>query len=370
MPDVLFVSKPVAPPWNDSSKNLVRDVARSLARHTPIVMGRVGQMNPLGIGRVAPVYARGSRASFSPRLRDNLGVLTHLLLGPSADVWHFFFAPNPKASLAGKLAARSRRVPTVHTVCSMPPEAAALGNLVFADVTVALSRRAHDRFVSEGVHRDALRLIPPCVPPLAEPTRARRSELRVKHGLPESALVWIYPGDLEHGGGASITVRGFATSGRRDAVLLMACREKTAQAAGAQSELIEQTRRWGIDTRVRWVGESPHIHELLALSDFVLLPNRSPFAKMDYPLVALEAMCMARPVVVGMGTPAAELAEDGGAIAIETDGEALAEAIEKLSSDTAGCEALGRRARQLTLQKFSPRVVATAYEGLYEELLG
>ena len=27
---VLFVSKPVEPPWNDSSKNLVRDVASCL----------------------------------------------------------------------------------------------------------------------------------------------------------------------------------------------------------------------------------------------------------------------------------------------------------------------------------------------------
>ncbi|MDH4281277.1 MAG: hypothetical protein OEV36_01370 [Myxococcales bacterium] len=39
MAQVLYVSKPVAPPWNDSSKNLVRDVAGHLRRHRPIVMG-------------------------------------------------------------------------------------------------------------------------------------------------------------------------------------------------------------------------------------------------------------------------------------------------------------------------------------------
>ena len=34
MPSVLYVSKPVAPPWNDSSKNLVRDLALALAPDT------------------------------------------------------------------------------------------------------------------------------------------------------------------------------------------------------------------------------------------------------------------------------------------------------------------------------------------------
>ncbi len=38
MPEVLFVSKPVAPPWNDSNKNLVRDLARGMTRYRPHVM--------------------------------------------------------------------------------------------------------------------------------------------------------------------------------------------------------------------------------------------------------------------------------------------------------------------------------------------
>ena len=80
---------------------------------------------------------------------------------------------------------------------------------------------------------------------------------------------------------------------------------------------------------------NPHIHELLALSDFVVMVNRTAYAKMDYPLVALESMCLARPVLVGKGTPSAELAEGGGAVAVETSGEALAEAIESLSADEA-----------------------------------
>ena len=352
MADVLFVSKPVAPPWNDSSKNLARDIVGHLRRHRPIL-----------------IEQRGAAATpFSPGLRQNAGVLRHLLWDANADIWHFFFTPNRKSSSAARFAAAVRRVPTVHTVCSLPKEGAALDKLVFADVTVVLSRLAHDRFGASGVSDASLRLIPPSVPPLSEPSAVDRGEFREKHGLPESAEVWIYPGDLEHGGGAEVALEGFAAYGRRDALLLMACRDKTRASRPARAALVDQARRWGIETQLRWLGETPDIHELLALSDFTVLPNPSPYAKMDYPLVALEAMCMGRPVLVAKGTPAEELAEDGAAVAVAPTGGALAAAVAALSADDQGREVLGREARALALRRFSPATVTAEYEVLYEAL--
>jgi phosphatidylinositol alpha-1,6-mannosyltransferase len=370
MAEVLFVSKPVAPPWNDSSKNLVRDIAGNLQRHSPVLMGRPGQVCPVDGGRVEPVYGAATDAGFAPSVRENLGVLRHLLVGPSSDLWHFFFAPNPKSSAAGRFAGAIRRVPSVHTVCSVPAEDVAVRGLLFADVTVALSRFAYERFVQEGVGASALRVIPPSVPPLPQPTSVGRRDLRKKHDVPGHAPVWIYPGDLEFGGGAEIALQGFAAWNRPEAVLLMACRRKTPQSDEALSRLAAQAQRWGIESQVRWVGETRHIHELLALSDFVVMVNRTAYAKMDYPLVALESMCLARPVLVGAGTPSAELAESGGAVAVETDGEALAAAIETLCTDEVECAKVGARARALATSRFSPREVAGAYELLYEEIHG
>ncbi|KPK66322.1 MAG: hypothetical protein AMS21_02615 [Gemmatimonas sp. SG8_38_2] len=368
MAEVLFVSKPVAPPWNDSSKNLVRDIAGHLQRYSPVLMGRPNQASPIERGRVEAVYGAASSGGFAPSARENLGVLRHLLFGRSTDLWHFFFAPNLKTSSAGRLAGAIRRVPSVHTVCSVPTEGVGVRKLLFADSTVALSRSAYERFRQEGVSESALRVIPPSVPPLAEPTSLERAQLRKKHELPEAAAIWIYPGDLEFGGGAEIALQGFAAWNRLDSMLLMACRRKTSRADEAAFRLHAKAKQWGIGARVRWVGETQHIHELLAVSDFVVLANQTAYAKMDYPLVALESMCLARPVLVGKGTPAAELAEDGGAVAVETSGEALAEAIESLSADEASIRAVGRRARALAISKFSPQEVANAYELLYDEI--
>lgn len=147
----------------------------------------------------------------------------------------------------------------------------------------------------------------------------------------------------------------------------MACRLKTPQADEALSRLRDQARRWGIGSPIRWLGETRHIHQLLALSEFVVMVNRTVHAKMDYPLMA-ESMCLARPVFVRKGSPAAELADGGGGVAAETNGEALAEAIQSLSADDASYAEVGRKPRALAMSKFSPQEVATAYERLYEEL--
>ena len=369
MAEVLFVSKPVAPPWNDSSKNLVRDVAGHLTLHSPVLMGRPGEPNPIDRGRVVPVYTASS-GGFSPRARDNLRVLRYLLVRSRVPLWHFFFAPNWRSSAAGGLARSLRRVPSVHTLCSTPAEGVDIDGVRFADVTVALSRSTYERLLDAGAPENEIRCIPPSVPPLPEPTPLERVALRSKYRLPESSPVWIYPGDLELGGGAEIALRGFAEWNRSDAALLMACRHKTARAAGALANLKAQARHWGIADQVRWLGERPDIHDLLALSDFVVMVNESTYAKMDYPLVVLEAMSMARPVLVGRATPSAELAASGGVVAVDANGEALANAVEGLSSDDARRDGLGQAGRSWALSRFSPSAIAAAYERIYEELHG
>lgn len=368
MAEVLFVSKPVCPPWNDSSKNLARDLARSLQRHTAVVMTRRGRDGLSGVPRAAAVYPSARGSSFSPSLVDNAGVLAYLLLGSDADVWHFFFAPNRRSSVAAQIATSARRVPCVHTVCSLPSEIESVTRSLFADITVVLSRFAEARFLDAGVRASSLRLIPPAVAPLPSPTQADRTTLRRAHGIESSAAVWIFAGDVGPGGGALEAIDAFAASGLNDGRLLVACRDKTARSVEARTTLVERARRLGIADRVLWKGDTPKIHELLALSDLVVLPARSHAAKMDYPLVVLEAMCLERPVIVAEGAPAAELADQGGAVAVPPTADAVAAAATTLLSDSDAALALGRTARKRVLASHTPEVVGAQYETLYDEL--
>ena len=374
MPSILFVSKPVAPPWNDSSKNLVRDVASHLGRHSATVLTRKGSESGLhGVASEA-VYA-AQTTEYAPALADNARVLRRLLLGRRNDVWHFFFAPNSKSSAAGRLAARVRRVRTVQTVCSAPAEGANLHAVLFADRVVVLSRHTEQRLLDAGIARERVVRIPPAVGALEERDQAARMATRDQLGLPRERAVVVYPGDLEFSSAAERTLRAHAQlvaeAGSAAAApwLVIACRAKTARAREAEHALRALVRELKVEDSVSFLGETRAIHDLLATADVVALPAENLYAKMDLPLVLIEAMLLARPTVLAAGTAAAELAEGGAALAIEPTEAAIAQAISTLLRDPALRARLGATARAAALERHDPRAIAARHDALYDELL-
>lgn len=364
-----MVSKPVAPPWNDSSKNLVRDVASHLPRHNATIMVARGSRPALPGVSSAPVYAP-KRGRFAPGLADNARVMLHLVTGAHHDVWHFFFAPNPRSSAAGRWAARMRRVATVQTVCSAPAEHADIARLLFADRTIVLSRYTEQRVLAAGVPRAALRCIPPAVMPIDPATREQAVQARELLGLPQGRALIVFPGDLEVSGAAERVLRAHAELRRsRDVMLAMACRAKTAHAHAHEQRLRELSQTLGSAADVAWLGETAHIHALLGTADVVALPAENLYAKMDLPLVLIEAMLLGRPVITAQDTPAAELCEGGAALAVAPDVEATTALLARLLDDEAERRALGERARDAALSRFHPAKVAEAYAAVYDELL-
>lgn len=368
MPSVLYVSKPVAPPWNDSSKNLVRDLALGLTRYSPAVMTRRGEDHSLGSTVEAdPIYP-ASAGGFAPGMKDNARVMGRLLIGRAPDLVHFFFAPNPKSSAAGRLATTLRRMPSVHTICSAPREEQAAARVLFADKNVVLSAHTEARMLAAGVPRERLVRIPPAIAPLTPPSAAAVASGRALFDLPATAPLLCYPGDLEFGRGALTVLEAFAAMPQRDALLVMACRAKTAGAREAEQQLRAQAEQLGVAPRVVWIGETNAIHTLLAAVDVVLLPTDTLYAKMDYPLVILEAMSLGKPVVVGLGTPAEELCTGGAALATEVSRDAVLDVMTRLTDSAALRADHGERGRQRVLSAYTRAPMAAAYEAVYDEL--
>ena len=367
MRDVLYVSKAVEPPWNDSSKNLVRDVAWGLTRYRPRIMVSSGgaELPPGGHGE--PIY-RQTRGAFAPALATQVRVMGRLVMGAKVPLWHFFFAPNKRSSAAARWAARLRGVPTVQTVCSAPHEASDIPSLLFADRTVVLSQHTRQRFIEAGVPSSKLSVIPPGIAPLSPAGHEKRLSIRRELGLPEDHALVLYPGDLEFGGGAQLAVR-MASDLPANTSLVMACRTKTPAAEAAKDKLQAEVSERGLQTRVFWLGETPRIHDLITSVDVVILPTQSLFAKMDYPLVLLEAMSAGLPVVVTEGTASAEL-KSYGALVADFSVAGVSESVFGLLGDSTLRERHGRIGREAVSDVFGRAALAQAYERLYDELLG
>ncbi|MFO0680915.1 MAG: glycosyltransferase family 4 protein [Sandaracinus sp.] len=367
MSDILFVSKPIAPPWNDGSKTLVRDLAGALTRHRPIVLGVRGAAFALPRGRVEPAFPRPNEG-FGLAGQPAMRLAARLASGPRGDLWHFVFAPNPRTSRTARALCRLRRVPSVQTVASVPGPGDDLATVLFGDRVVVLSRRTEESFLAAGVAPSRLRRIAPCVAPLPREPEARARGRRLA-GLPADVPIVLFPGDLERGRGAELVADAVARlPASLGAMLVVMARRKSSRAAEAERALRERVSALGIGDRTRWLGETPHVHAMLAAADVVALPATDLYAKIDIPIVLLEAVSLGLPVVVAAGSSAADLADQGGALAVEPATDALAAVIERLLTHESARAEQGRAALAASA-RYHPARMAEAYETLYDELV-
>ncbi|HEY1957561.1 MAG TPA: glycosyltransferase family 4 protein [Polyangiaceae bacterium] len=360
---VLFVSKPIVPPFDDGSKCLVRDVASALRVAEPVVMVSPG--GP-GIGprvRRENVYGPASRFSPSPSTL----AFNRLLFGDPLDVWNFVFAPNATSSSAARFAIRARRSrgwtgKVVQTVASRPKSFDASRSLFFGDRIVALSEWTRGRLLRAGISDSIVRVIPPCArDPLP---RAQSDEIRARLELGDGPLV-VYPGDLHISSGAA-TVAMAASDVLRavpGARFVFACRDKGQDVARYEAGLREALR--GLEPYVRIVGRVDDMHALLAAAAVVAFPVDDLYGKVDLPIVLLEAMALGTPLVLASGGPLDELP---GAKVAPRDRAALADTLIRLLLDHAERDALADLGRRVFRQRHTPEVVGAQYDALYVEL--
>ena len=365
MKRVLFVSKPIAPPWHDGSKNFVRDVASHLSRAQPVVMSTPGPSPFHGRVEIEPIYRESGR--FAPGLMANARVAWRLFYGPPHDIWHFVFAPSPRTTKVANMAASSRRShgwtgKIVQTIASAPKKFDK--NLLFGDVAVTMSEHTRAQFLAAGVDAQRIVTIAPCAEAPTAATREEERALRSELDLGESPVV-LYPGDYETSTGAETVARSIRALVAVHPTLkfVFACRPKTSRAASARAKLVTLLESEKVAEYTRHVGELRSLAPLLSISKVVAFPVDDLYGKVDLPLVLLEALALGIPMVLARGGPLEEI--HAARYVAPKDHAALAGEISQLLESPGD---LPHKARSRYLQAYRPGVIAAAYDDLYEAL--
>lgn len=363
-PRVLFVSKPIAPPFHDGTKCLVRDVARELTRLEPVVLTTpegLSQLPPGVTGRA--VYGRSG--TFAPALLDNARAALGLLTGPRDDLWHFVFAPNPRTGQVARALRALRRIPIVQTVASPPRRFEQLQRLIFGDELVVQSRATEASLsraaASEGFALPPVTVLPPPVPALAPPSPERVQAARAELGLLPHERIVLYPGDLEVSSGAALTKQLVEPLRARlpGAVVVFAYRNKTPTAAERAAEL----GRALAGQRVKisdWVRD---MHALLGASDIVIFPVDDLWGKVDQPIVLLEAMALGTPCLVLDHGPLRDI--EGAEKVANLDPTAWLESIARVLESSERRAEITSRGRAAATTVYASGVVARGYEAIY-----
>jgi len=364
MPSVLFVSKPIAPPFHDGTKCLVRDVASELRDFSPSVLTTPEGVRLLPPGvKGRPVYQESGK--FSPALLANARAAIALLTGPRDDVWHFVFAPNRRACQVARTLRALRRVPVVQTVASPPRSFSHLHQLVFGDQLVVQSRATEQSLVlaarAERFALPPISIVPPPVAALRQPAPDAVARARAELELSPGDRVILYPGDLEVSSGAEVTRALVKPLCERfpEAVVVFAYRNKTPQAAERAAALSRELA----GTRVRITDQVKSMHALLAASSIVIFPVDDLWGKVDQPIVLLEALALGVPCLVLDRGPLRDV--EGATKVAAIDARAWLSAITALIVPGAARDAAIAEGRAAASRVYASGVVARAYEAIY-----
>jgi glycosyltransferase involved in cell wall biosynthesis len=315
-----------------------------------------------------PIYSGGG-------LARTLRMLGRVVTGSGCALHHYFFAPHPRAITVVRGASMFARRPTVHTVPSAPAAHLNPASLLFADRTVVMSEATALLFASAGAPTPTV--IRPGTPLPDRPLPRAEARARVASSSPGlgwgDGPVFLYPGDASFSDGALTFVEaaGELASVYPEARFALACRAKTPRGAEVLAQVHRRAAALGLSGRLDTLGVVSDMEALLAAVDAVVLSVDTLYAKIDVPLVLLEAMAQGTPAIVSDLPSLAELPVLGdGAISVpRSDPKALAGAMGGLLADPDHLAAMGRAAREMVAHHFDAREMSAHYERLYEEVL-
>jgi glycosyltransferase involved in cell wall biosynthesis len=131
----------------------------------------------------------------------------------------------------------------------------------------------------------------------------------------------------------------------------------------------EKITQLGLEPWVRLAGFKDQVAPWFALMDVVVLAS---YANEGVPQALLQALAMAKPVIgttVG-GIPEVILDAETGLLVPPREPQALAAALDRLRTDPDLRRQLGRRGREVVVERFSLEQMAAEIEAVYEVLTG
>ncbi len=388
MKKILFFTRPLAPPWDEASKNLAHDIALHSQKEdfdyqlltTPSYASKLKRR----FSRISPL-AIYSYPQFSAT--EKIRLLRWFFTKPlKANLIHFLFTPRNLTSDLIKRRLRKFAGPTVQTIATLSPtyfsNPRLLKKVLFAKLIVTQSHHTQKKIQQAGIENTET-IYPGIDLEKFSPAPVNK-KLAQKLGIdPGKDLVLLYAGEYTRlGGDLEDVIEAFKLIKQEEAKdqfskktkLIVACRIKSAADRTKEKELremIEKSSQRSYTKDIILPGHCTNMPGIYNLSGIHLFPARKMEGKFDIPYVVIEAMACGKPVIVSDLSILQEFVTDkeNGLITPQGKPERLAEKITTLVKNESLREKLGQNAYQYAQENFNIKKTAKKYEEVYQKLL-
>lgn len=366
---VLLITRPIAPPWDEASKNFAYYLAKNIAgaEISLLTNGLVADL-PASV-RQRPIYT-SNHLSWMQRAR----LLKLMRIKKDFDIMHFMLTPNKLNAFGFKTFVKNKTARTIQTIATLREDLfqdADYKEMLFADLIITYSDYAKNKLNSLGF-KNVKRVYPGIdlqhyCPQEKDPAAMR--EL----GLDEKDFIVTFPGEYVRLGATddivNLIIRHAEVFRKKNIKIILSFRLKNDPAAIAKKEwVVQKLTEKNVLDRVVFVEIFP-MDKLYNLSDVIIFPVQNMHGKFDMPLAVVEPMACEKPVIVSDLPILKEFATTANSLTIKRgDMEHLAQAIFDLQDHPEKRKSLGLAGRKFCQENLDIKNIARIYEQIYQKL--
>lgn len=370
MKRILFVTRPVAPPWDEASKNFAYYLAKNVEGFAfSLLTPRQIDSLPQKINQL-PIYTKNDlNLSWGQRLR----LLKLVPLIKNFEIAHFMLTPNKLNAFAFKNFLSSPKTKTVQTIATLREDLfsdADFRKIIFADLVITYSDYAKNKLLGLGFE-NVTRIYPGIDLQLFSPAPKNLSTMALFE-IQQTDFVISYQGEYTRLGATDTIVASLPELFAKipNAKFVFANRLKNEKDAIKKARVIETLKEAGILNKVIFTDTFSDMPKIYNLSDVVIFPAQNMTGKFDVPLAVIEAMACAKPVVISNLPILQEFSSNENSVTIDPTSQAeLVSAITDLFENKEKCDKLGKSARQYVQANFDIKQIAQKYQQAYTKLI-
>lgn len=378
---ILLITRPIAPPWDEASKNFAYNLAMNLPDFEfGLLTNGILENLPENIVQY-PIYTSNKLNNFQ-RVR----LLKLIQIKDRFDVLHIMLTPNKLNSFCFKNFIVGKKHKTIQTIATLREDFLQDGDykkILFADKIITYSKYAENKLNDLGFNNAK-----PCTEP-SSGTRVKQiypgidldyyspapkdEELLKKYELKADDFVVTFPGEYTRLGAIddiSDMIFRYLNIFRQNSIkFILACRLKNSADILKKEEIMERIKSCGAANTVIFINTFSEMPKLYNLSDIIIFPVREMHGKFDVPLAAIEPMACEKPVIVSDLPILSEFAKPEHSVIIKRGNiEQLKNAILDLRNNPEKRMFFGKNARKFVAENFDIKKAAQNYKEIYNGL--
>jgi len=358
--NVLLVTRPLAYPWNEGSKNLAYNLAKNLRDHNVHILVRKNFNERIGKNVILhKIYPNKHKHNVS--YIEKLKLFFFLLMVKDIDVYHFIYTPENYSSVINNLLMKIKSRKSIQTI---PTKLKKISNkLFFADNVVAISDFTKNLLLKHKIN-NVIKINTGIDTNHFKPFE--RKELIKKYNV-KNKFVMLFPIDLEKGRGSRVILKIIRDISNLKNVLFIVSYRSTKKAILEERYLKSILIKLGLSRKVMFIKDPKDVRDLINISNVVIYPIVNHYEKHEIPMILLECMSMEKPIIINDTPPMNEIIKENEGIKVNDYFE-FKEIIIKLIKNKNFSKETGKLARKRIIEDFNIAKTAKSYSILYDKL--